>query len=687
MTHHAETEDRHRNDGTKERVFEMTILGRLLEHLGVQMYKRRDVAVAELVANCWDAGAKKVQVKVPESGAYDRKNSEIIIRDNGRGMSPEDVESKYLVVGRNRRKDENSSEANGRKVMGRKGIGKLAGFGIASKMEVISWRDGDSTRLTLDINNLKARDNTSRNAEIEGEVGPIPDELASFSGSGTQIRLFDLKHTTPIKEDVLLRAIGRRYSRSIRGRMKVYINESIVEDPPFDFEIRSPEKEGKYKTKKLDSGEEVKYFYGFTEDPIKSKELRGFTIMVRGKTAQAPPFFFDVEATASGQHGTKYLTGEIHADFLDEGTEDEDLIATDRQEIDWENEKISELKEFGDKLTRKALRRRSKDRGERMEETILDLDEFSSRIDSLAPSARKNVKSFLRKLGKAETDREGAKKLADSLVRAFEYRHFHDVVGDIEGVSDDPESLQLLLEKLRDWKVLESRAILEVVNGRLEIVEKFGKMVLNDAAETAGRKGDDNMHDLIASYPWLLNPDWQVLSEETTLSNQLEEWDYSDTSGESDQRRYDFLALTSEKLIVVVEIKRQGHSISLDEVQRMNSYKEKLSRAKEKELHMMLVGGGNYDFTKEELDRWNRRDDCEITDWSKLHERANRHYEHYKAVLRNDVSNPDFTKKTEELNRTRKVMQNESVYRGADRKDGIGVQDVDYVGSDKSTND
>jgi hypothetical protein len=421
----------------------------------------------------------------------------------------------------------------------------------------------------------------------------------------------------------------------------------------------------------------VRYFYGFTEETIKWRELRGFTIMVRGKTAQAPPFFFDVEGTATGQHGTKYMTGEMHADFLDEGQEDEDLIATDRQEVDWEDEAVAELDEFGQALTRRALRERNDRRGENMEEKILDIEDFEQRISRLSPSAQENVRSFLRKLGKTETDPEGAETLADSLVRAFEYRHFHDVIGDIEEVADDPDELELLLRKLKNWKVLESRAILEVVEGRLKIVEKFGSMVLNDAPETAHRQGDDNMHDLLGNYPWLLNPDWQVLSEETSLSKQLREWD-ADEDG-NDLRRYDFLALTSEKLLIVVEIKRQSHSVSLDEVQRMNTYKNRLAEGTEKDVKMMLVSGGNYDFRESELDYWNERNDCEIITWSKLHDRVRRHYRHYQAVLRQDVEDPAFKRKRLEVAQTRDVIEN-GVYRGKEARDsGLGVQDVDFT--------
>ena len=87
------------------RTFKIIVLGRTLEHLGVQMYKRRDTAIAELVANCWDAGAENVWVDVPAPAEYDPENSIITIRDDGSGMDDDQVQNEYLVVGRNRRRD------------------------------------------------------------------------------------------------------------------------------------------------------------------------------------------------------------------------------------------------------------------------------------------------------------------------------------------------------------------------------------------------------------------------------------------------------------------------------------------------------------------------------------------------------------------------------------------------------
>src|SRR3546814_11042205 len=66
----------------------------------------------------------------------------ITITDNGHGMSPDDVEKKFLPINRKRRLDANGTESNVRSesglrhVMGRKGLGKLAGFGAATKVVI-----------------------------------------------------------------------------------------------------------------------------------------------------------------------------------------------------------------------------------------------------------------------------------------------------------------------------------------------------------------------------------------------------------------------------------------------------------------------------------------------------------------------------------------------------------------------
>ena len=110
-----------------------------IKHLGLQMYSTLPPVIGELVANAWDANATRVDITIPE-GPIDPERSEIIITDNGIGMSDKDVREKYLIIGRDRRRGQRAGERldvtpkpDERKIMGRKGIGKFSAFGIAKE--------------------------------------------------------------------------------------------------------------------------------------------------------------------------------------------------------------------------------------------------------------------------------------------------------------------------------------------------------------------------------------------------------------------------------------------------------------------------------------------------------------------------------------------------------------------------
>ena len=120
--------------------------GRVIDHLGIQMYQSPIAAVAELVSNAWDADAEHVAIRYPET--LDA-TATLAIEDDGVGMTFEQVQDHYLEVGRNRRGDnpDSTTSGKGRPVLGRKGIGKFAGFGIAQVIDVktISAENGELT--------------------------------------------------------------------------------------------------------------------------------------------------------------------------------------------------------------------------------------------------------------------------------------------------------------------------------------------------------------------------------------------------------------------------------------------------------------------------------------------------------------------------------------------------------------
>ena len=88
-----------------QRKLTMKFAGGLVKHLGLQMYSGAVPAIAELVANAWDAEAANVRITIPLDQPLEA-NSVIEVTDDGQGMSFGDCDNKYLVLGRNRRAEE-----------------------------------------------------------------------------------------------------------------------------------------------------------------------------------------------------------------------------------------------------------------------------------------------------------------------------------------------------------------------------------------------------------------------------------------------------------------------------------------------------------------------------------------------------------------------------------------------------
>lgn len=69
-------------------------------------------------------------------------------------MNYEDICTRYLVIGKKKRKSPKDKSPGGRSSMGRKGIGKLAPFGIARQVDVLTIKDGLLNWFTLHLVDL-----------------------------------------------------------------------------------------------------------------------------------------------------------------------------------------------------------------------------------------------------------------------------------------------------------------------------------------------------------------------------------------------------------------------------------------------------------------------------------------------------------------------------------------------------
>jgi len=95
------------------RQYTMRISRMTVDKFGVKLYDRVYTVIAELVSNSYDADAENVIIRAPmgqylatkSGGKVESKNCFIEIEDNGSGMSPDELQDSYLIVGAERRND------------------------------------------------------------------------------------------------------------------------------------------------------------------------------------------------------------------------------------------------------------------------------------------------------------------------------------------------------------------------------------------------------------------------------------------------------------------------------------------------------------------------------------------------------------------------------------------------------
>ena len=108
------------NRSTEENSISFNFTYYAMKLLGKNLYSNPWTAISELVANGIDSGADNVHVLVD---MRDKEHAVVEIFDDGHGMSYNDLQAKYTVIGRNKRESEENISG---KTLGRKGIGKLA---------------------------------------------------------------------------------------------------------------------------------------------------------------------------------------------------------------------------------------------------------------------------------------------------------------------------------------------------------------------------------------------------------------------------------------------------------------------------------------------------------------------------------------------------------------------------------
>ncbi|MGI4815411.1 MAG: TIGR02391 family protein [Janthinobacterium lividum] len=414
--------------------YELKFDPKTIEHLGVKMYATLPPALAELISNAYDADASNVVIEFLEQNGTP---TAITIYDDGIGMSSSDIQSKFLVIGRNRRKDEGDKPSSrfGRLPTGKKGLGKLALFGLAKDVTVDTIKDGLRNRFTLNWDSLLA---------AQGVYSPKTDLIddRTRNKTGTVIQLSELKRKSPFDLEAIADSLSRIFI--VDSTFKITLKDSKGNEIELSNNRRYNNVEEQFRWSQrefIKPGDaycgKIEFNFITAKTPIPpGSGLRGIAIFSRGKLVNLPEYFSE----SASSHFYQYLTGWIKADFID--LLDEDVISTNRQSINWDNSDMASLRKY---LSQIIARVGQEWRGKRAAKKDKDLEKETG-IDkqkwfnTLPDGIRNSVETIVKQMGDGEDVAETYAPVVQALYTLIpeypllHWRHLHESIK--EGVAE-----------------------------------------------------------------------------------------------------------------------------------------------------------------------------------------------------------------------------------------------------------
>ena len=172
-----------------------------IQHLGISLYSQLPSVLSELISNSWDADANNITLEFLD--ANDIK--EIVYKDDGTGMSFDELNQKYLLIGRNRRKNEPETTPKGRKVIGKKGLGKLSIFGICDELQVRTVKDGILNEFVMNLSDIKSQKDSSYSPSI------IRHQESTEECPGTRLTLKKIRRKTPFDCNDIAKSLSKKF--------------------------------------------------------------------------------------------------------------------------------------------------------------------------------------------------------------------------------------------------------------------------------------------------------------------------------------------------------------------------------------------------------------------------------------------------------------------------------------------
>lgn len=284
----------------------------MLDHLGLNMYSSPPKAIGELVVNGYDADATAVTVT--------SQRDNLVVEDDGSGMNDDSIADQYMVLASGHKRREARTPLLRRLPIGAKGIGKLAGLGIAKRIEVETWRDGLLHSYAIDREEMERteRAGAAREAMLDRAHIPVTTTHTKRPGSGTRVTLRKL------------RPEARFDPKKVR--------EHLAQELPLGDTFRVMV-DGEWVSKAEVKGRRIPIHHvhpvcglidGHLVIAAQAQKVPGILTTVRGR-AVGGPSFYGMTLSNRRYHSHERITGQVEVGGLDPDDGTPTAIKTDRE--------------------------------------------------------------------------------------------------------------------------------------------------------------------------------------------------------------------------------------------------------------------------------------------------------------------------------------------------------------------
>lgn len=452
----------------------------LADHAG-QLMTDGKIAIIELVANAYDAGASEVRITWPTA-----LGEEFAIEDDGTGMTSDEFARRWRTLGY-KRQDEQGAYAdlpegkkkgkNRRIAFGQSGKGRHGAFCFSSKYQVVTWKGGHCLSVAVSL--------------TSGGSGPFEFDnpvITNKAGHGTRISATVEQNLVSI--DSLETTIGSKFlvdpefTIIFNGRPLALLDldtatRKIIPVPGVgDVQITEIDPQGSDRT----------------------TNLRGLTWWVQGRMVGSPSWEgLDSDgAILDGRKSVaKRLSYIIHADAL-----------KPHVKADWTGFHATETTTLVQRAVRQHIiesldAHLASNRASRKRDA---LQESSVALQDLAPVSRRSVGEFTEQIiakcpSISQSDLTRAVAVFANMEKS---RTKYDLLAEIATCS--PDDIDTWAAIFRKWTASDARHVLGELEWRLELIAKLERLLARERA--------DELHELQPLFEhglWIFGPEYESL--------------------------------------------------------------------------------------------------------------------------------------------------------------------------------